>query len=68
MLQGAFLIWYLLTFGSVVFPLALLVEAPIIMLLAAATALVRDRDSYRKLHRFTFCVAAVICGPGGETA
>jgi len=47
----------LAAYGSVVFPLSLIVEAPIIMLLAAATALVRDRASYRRLHRFT-----TICG------
>lgn len=42
----------LAAYGSVVFPLSLIVEAPIIMMLAAATALVRDRPSYARLHRF----------------
>ncbi len=42
----------LAAYGSVVFPLSLIVEAPIIMMLAAATALVRDRASYARLHRF----------------
>ena len=37
---------------GVVFAIAILVEAPVIMLLTAATALVRDRDSYRKLRLF----------------
>ena len=32
---------------------ALIVEAPVIMLMSASTALVRDRDSYLKLKRFT---------------
>jgi hypothetical protein len=36
----------------VVFPLALLIESPIIMLLAASTALSRDWASYCKLRRF----------------
>lgn len=40
-------------YGSVVFPLALLIEAPIIMLLAASTELSRDVDSYAALRRFT---------------
>ena len=42
----------LAAFGGVVFPLALLVEAPIIMMLAASTALCRDWPSYIKLRRF----------------
>ncbi|HLV44029.1 MAG TPA: hypothetical protein VKY39_03670 [Aggregatilineales bacterium] len=42
----------LAAYGGVVFPLSLIVEAPIIMLLAASTALSRDMASYTKLHRF----------------
>ncbi len=42
----------LAAFGGVVFPLALIVEAPIIMMLAASTALCRDWISYLKLRRF----------------
>ncbi len=37
---------------GVVFAIAILVEAPVIMLMTAATALVRDRDSFRKLRFF----------------
>ena len=37
---------------GVVFAIAILVEAPVIMLMTAATALVRDRDSYRRLRWF----------------
>ena len=37
---------------GVVFAIAILVEAPVIMLMTAATALVRDRDGYRKLRLF----------------
>ena len=40
-------------YGGVVFPLSLLIEAPIIMLLTASTKLTRDLDSYRKLWKFT---------------
>ena len=39
-------------YGGVVFPLALLIEAPIIMLLTASTKLSRDLASYKKLWRF----------------
>ncbi len=43
----------LAAWGGVVFPLALLIEAPVIMMLAASTALSRDRASYRVLWRIT---------------
>lgn len=43
----------LAAYGGVVYPLALIVESPIIMLLAASTALSRDGESYRRLYRFT---------------
>jgi hypothetical protein len=42
----------LAAFGGIVYPLALIIEAPIIMLLSASTALSKDWDSYRKLRRF----------------
>lgn len=42
----------LAAYGGVVFPIALIVEAPIIMLLAASTALSRDTASYERLHRY----------------
>jgi hypothetical protein len=42
----------LAAYGGLVFPLALLIEAPIIMMLAASTALCRDWASYVKLRRF----------------
>src|SRR5438093_12275030 len=37
----------LAAYGGVVFPLALLIESPVIMLLSASTALSRDESSYR---------------------
>ncbi|HYV50570.1 MAG TPA: hypothetical protein VE910_01605 [Dongiaceae bacterium] len=43
---------HLAAYGGVVFPLALLVESPIIMLLAASVALSRDWDAYRRLRQF----------------
>jgi hypothetical protein len=39
---------------------ALLLEAPVIMIMAAATALVRDRDSLRRLRRFTYALNAAL--------
>lgn len=42
----------LAAYGGVVFPLALIIESPIIMLLSASTALCKDWDSYRRIHRF----------------
>ena len=43
----------LAAFGGVVFPIALLIESPIIMMLAASTAWSRDSESFRALERFT---------------
>lgn len=37
--------------------IALLVEAPVIMMMSAATALVCDRDSYLRLRNFTFALS-----------
>ena len=42
----------LAAYGGIVFPLALIVEAPVIMLLAASTALSKDWASYKKLHSY----------------
>ncbi len=45
---------------GVAFSIALLVEAPIIMLLSASTALVKDRDSYLKLRNFAYALNGII--------
>jgi hypothetical protein len=50
----------LAAYGGVVFPLALIIEAPVIMLLAASTALSKDWASYLKLRRFMMATAAVL--------
>ena len=42
----------LAAYGGIVYPLALIIEAPIIMLLAASTALSKDWASYQKLRKF----------------
>lgn len=51
---------HLAAYGSVVFPLALIVEAPIIMLLAASTSLSKDWASYVKLRRFMMRSGALL--------
>ena len=43
----------LAAFGGVVFPIALLVESPIIMMLAASTSWSQDLASFKQLERFT---------------
>lgn len=43
----------LAAFGGVVFPLALLIEGPVIMLLAASTALSTNLQAFRVLRRFS---------------
>lgn len=52
----------LAAYGGVVFPLAILIEAPIIMLLAASTALSVDRRAHAKLGRFVTVSGAVLTG------
>ncbi len=42
---------------GVAFAIALVAEAPVIMLMAAATALCRDRDSYLRMRRFTLLLS-----------
>ena len=46
--------------GGVVFPLALLIVSPILMLLTASTALARDRHSYDVVRRFMFVAAGLL--------
>lgn len=50
----------LAAYGGIVFPLALVIESPIIMLLAASTALSKDWASYRKLNRFMMVTSAAL--------
>ncbi|MGE5220951.1 MAG: hypothetical protein ACM3PY_00845 [Omnitrophica WOR_2 bacterium] len=50
----------LAAYGGIVNPLALIIESPIIMLLAASTALSKDWASYRKLHRFMMATGAAL--------
>ena len=50
----------LAAWGGVVFPVSLIIEAPVIMLLAASTALSKDLASYRWLRRFAVRVGAAL--------
>lgn len=51
---------HLAAYGGVVFPLALIIESPILMLLSASTALSRDWASYRKVWRFMMSAGALL--------
>jgi len=53
---------HLAAWGGIVWPLALVIESPIIMLLSASTALSKDWDSYRKLGRFMMGAGALLTG------
>ncbi|MCA9291909.1 MAG: hypothetical protein KDA25_12325 [Phycisphaerales bacterium] len=50
----------LAAFGGIVFPLALLIEAPIIMMLAASTSLSRDAASFVTLKRYMTRLALML--------
>lgn len=49
-------------YGSVVFPICLLIEAPIIMMLAASTELSRDRTRYATIVRYTRVMGVALTG------
>ena len=49
---------HLAAYGGVVFPLSLLIEAPIIMILVASTALCKDWQAYRLLRNFIVTLGA----------
>ena len=53
---------HLAAWGGVVFPVALIVEAPVIMLLAASTALSRDRAVYRRLWGYMMWAGGALTG------
>lgn len=50
----------LAAYGGVVFPLALIIESPVIMLLAASTALSKDWASYRKIWHYMMAAGAAL--------
>ena len=51
----------LAAFG-VTFAFAIIIEAPVIMLMAASTALVRNRHSYLAFRRFAYSLSAILTG------
>jgi len=51
---------HLAAYGGVVFPLALIIESPVIMLLAASTALSQDWQAYRTLRRYMMRMGAAL--------
>lgn len=50
----------LAAYGGLVFPCALLIESPIIMLLAASTAVCRDRQAYALVQRFMWVTGGTL--------
>lgn len=50
----------LAAYGGIVFPIALIIEAPVIMLLAASTALSRDWKSYQRLKKYTLWLGGIL--------
>lgn len=50
----------LAAFGGVVFPLALIIESPVIMLLAASTALCRDELAYARIRSYMMRTGAAL--------
>ena len=50
----------LAAYGGIVYPISLIVESPIIMLLSASTALSKDWALYRQLRRYMLWMAAAV--------
>ncbi len=50
----------LAAYGGIVFPLALIIESPIIMLLSASVALSKDRASYRKVRSYMMIAGGLL--------
>ena len=51
---------HLAAYGGVVFPLSLLIEAPIIMILVASTALCKDWPAYRLMWNFILTLGGIL--------
>ena len=51
---------HLAAYGGVVFPLSLLIEAPIIMILVASTALCKDWSAYRLMRNFILTIGGCL--------
>ncbi|MBN1249848.1 MAG: hypothetical protein JXC32_19455 [Anaerolineae bacterium] len=50
----------LAAWGGIVFPLALIIESPVVMLLSASTALSRDWEAYRRLRRIAMVLGGIL--------
>jgi hypothetical protein len=50
----------LAAYGGIVFPLALIIEAPVIMLLAASTALSKDWASYNLVRKYMLSASVIL--------
>ena len=50
----------LAAYGGIVFPLSLIIEAPVIMLLAASTALSKDWASYKKIYSYMLLAGGLL--------
>ncbi len=53
---------YNLAAYGVAFSFAMIIEAPVILLMTASTALVKDVHSFRKLRNFTYALNAIVTG------
>jgi hypothetical protein len=53
---------HLAAYGGIVFPLALIIESPIIMLLSASVALSKDWASYKKVWNYMMIAGGVLTG------
>ena len=51
---------HLAAYGGVVFPLSLLIEAPVIMILVASTALCKDWLAYRLIRNFIVVLGSLL--------
>ncbi len=52
----------LAAFGGVVYPLALIIESPVIMLLGASVALCKDYPAYQRIWRFMMVAGMLLTG------
>lgn len=48
--------------GTIAFPLALLIEGPVVMLLSASTALCKDRATFRRVRRYAWVMGVGLSG------
>ncbi len=51
---------YNLAAYGVAYSFALIIEAPVIMMMSASTSLVKDFHSFRKLRTFTYCLISIV--------